>query len=102
MAQYEANKKYRVAFRNGKETVIIANRNRADDYTGKITTTSIINQAVEKMYGPRCYWWADNGVGPEYGQVMEGLKATRNNSNPGSCSVTYRIRVDIHPVAKQN
>ena len=56
---------------------------------------ALINKAANKIYGPRCYWWADSGLGINYGQVMESLRSTKNNSNPGSSSKTYRMRVEI-------
>jgi hypothetical protein len=63
--------------------------------SGRGLTEATINRAIEKIYGKNCFWWADSGLGVYYGQVMKALKPTKNNSQPGNSSVTYRMRVDI-------
>lgn len=55
----------------------------------------LINKAVEKLYGRRCQWWDDNGLGIYYGQVMQSLRPTKNNSDPGCSSQTNKMVVDI-------
>jgi hypothetical protein len=49
----------------------------------------LIQRAVTKLWGRRCWWWADNGLGLFYGQVMELVGQGQNTSR------TYRMRVDI-------
>jgi hypothetical protein len=56
----------------------------------------IIDKAIIKMWGKNCFWFADNGLGWDYGQVFEALRSTRNDSNPGSTSRTNRVRIDIY------
>jgi len=55
----------------------------------------IIRLAIEKRYGKRCFWWADSGLGWNYGQVMQALRATKRNSNPGNSSVTSRVSLKL-------
>jgi hypothetical protein len=57
-----------------------------------------IQRATRKIYGARCFWWSDSGLGLHYGQVMTALRPTAGNSNPGNSSRTYRMRVDIETV----
>lgn len=66
-----------------------------EEITGQDRERWIIEKAIEKIWGKRCFWWADNGLGLCYGQVMQALRATKLNSNPGNSSVTSRIRVDV-------
>lgn len=66
-----------------------------EEITGKDRERWIIERAVEKVFGKRCFWWADSGLGLYYGQVMQALRATKRNSNPGNSSVTSRIRADV-------
>ena len=66
-----------------------------EEITGKDRERWIIERAVEKIWGKRCFWWEDNGMGIYYGQVMQALRPTKRNSNPGNASVTSRIRVDV-------
>jgi len=68
-----------------------------EELTGKDRERWIIDKAVEKVFGKPCFWWEDNGLGIYYGQVMQALRPTKNNSNPGNSSVTPRIRVDVEP-----
>lgn len=66
-----------------------------EEMTGTDRERWIIERAIEKIWGKRCFWWADSGLGLHYGQVMEALRPTKNNSNPGNSAVTPRIRVDV-------
>lgn len=66
-----------------------------EELTGKDRERWIIERAVEKVFGKPCFWWEDNGLGLYYGQVMQALRPTKRNSNPGNSSVTSRIRVDV-------
>lgn len=58
-----------------------------------------IDRAVTKLYGSRCFWFADSGL-PGYGQVFESLRATKYNSNPGNSSRTRRVGIDVDPIGK--
>ena len=73
----------------------IMNEFRDEEITGKNRDRWIIEKAVEKVFGKRCFWWEDSGLGLYYGQVMQALRPTNRNSNPGNSSVTSRIRVDV-------
>ena len=55
----------------------------------------IIDRAVTKLFGADCFWFADSGLGWDYGQVFRALPRTKNDSNPGNSSVTDRTRIDI-------
>jgi len=74
---------------------------RNDDKETKIKTNfetfdEIIERAVKKCYGKKCFFFRDNGItGGYYGQIFESLRPTKNNSQPGNSSVTGRIRIDI-------
>ena len=60
------------------------------------TTDEMIERAVKKCYGKRCFFFRDNGLSQGYyGQIFESLRPTKNNSQPGNSSVTGRIRIDI-------
>ncbi|MCK9570080.1 hypothetical protein M0R72_14145 [Candidatus Pacearchaeota archaeon] len=58
-----------------------------------------IERAITKLFGSRCFWFADSGLSG-YGQVFEALQPTKNNSNPGNTSVTYRVGLDVEPIGK--
>jgi hypothetical protein len=59
-------------------------------------TEEIIDRAVKKCYGKKCFFSKDNGLHDgNYGQIFEALRPTKNNSQPGNSSVTGRIRIDI-------
>ena len=73
----------------------IMNEYGDEEVTGQDRERWIIEKAIEKIWGKRCFWWADNGLGLYYGQVMQALRPTKRNSNPGNSSVTSRIRVDV-------
>lgn len=60
-----------------------------------------IEYAIPRMYGSRCFWFADSGL-PEYGQVFMALPRTKNNSNPGNSAVTYRASLKVQPLAKKS
>jgi DNA-binding XRE family transcriptional regulator len=62
---------------------------------GRAKMAWIIEKAIEKVFGKTCFWWEDSGLGLHYGQVMQALRPTKRNSNPGNSSVTSRIRVDV-------
>ena len=62
---------------------------------GRALTLATINKAIEKIYGKNCFWWADSGLGIYYGQVMRSLKSSKNDSQPGNSSVTYRMHASI-------
>lgn len=72
---------------DGKNVVVLAD----DEKTAR-------EKAVAKFFGKNCFWWADNGLGHDYGQVCEPLPARLGNGN--NC-VTSRIRIDVEPVAKR-
>lgn len=81
------NRAYHVTVGNKSTIVHVENKSAA------------IGRAVKKLYGARCFWFADSGL-PGYGQVFEALQPTKNNSNPGNSSVTYRVRLDVEPIGK--
>lgn len=47
-----------------------------------------IERAVQRLYGHRCFWWADSGL-RGYGQVMRPCRTG------GSSAVTYRASLDV-------
>ena len=66
-----------------------------EELTGRDRERWIIERAVEKIWGQSCFWWEDSSMGLYYGQVMQALRPTKRNANPGNASVTSRIRVDV-------
>lgn len=73
----------------GNKTTVVHTENRE----------TALDRAVTKLYGADCFWFADSGL-PGYGQVFQALRPTKNNSNPGNSSVTYRVGKDIEPIGK--
>lgn len=53
-----------------------------------------IEQAVRKLYGKRCFWFANADM-PIRGQVFEALRPTKRNSNPGNTAKTKTIMVGL-------
>ena len=53
-----------------------------------------IDRASQKLFGKNCFFWHDSGLAG-YGQVMEALRPTKANSQPGNSAVTMRIAVDV-------
>lgn len=91
-----------VTFRTSPEQVTrirvpehIMNEFGDEEIVGKARELWIIERAVEKVFGKPCFWWPDSGLGLYYGQIMRALRPTKRNSNPGSTSVTSRIKVDV-------
>lgn len=58
------------------------------------TKDEMIDRAVKKLYGKRCFFFEDSGL-PGYGQIFEAIRPTKNNSQPGNSSKTGRVRIDI-------
>lgn len=47
-----------------------------------------INRAIRRHFGARAGFWADSGLGPDYGQIVEPAGVSSS-----SC-VTGRVRID--------
>ena len=65
------------------------------------TKTEAIERGIHKIYGTDCFWHEDSGL-PGYGQVFRALRPTKNNSNPGSSSVTYQRGITVTPLAPKS
>ena len=61
------------------------------------SATYLVGRAVAKLFGGRCFWFPDSGLGYYYGQVFEALRPTKNNSQRGNSSKTNRVRIRITP-----
>ena len=48
----------------------------------------LINRAVAKLWGTRCFWFADSGLGLYYGQVFEALGNRQNTSRTARARIT--------------
>jgi hypothetical protein len=73
----------------GRERGTRATRVHADDEDMAIT------KAIQKLFGSRCFWHPDSGLGKYYGQVFEALRPRRRNSTPGNSSRTDRARITV-------
>ena len=80
-------RKYRVTIGDKSTTVHVENEEQA------------IERAVEKLYGSRCFWFPDSGL-RGYGQVFESLRPTKNNSQPGNTSRTYKVALEVEALGK--
>jgi hypothetical protein len=48
-------------------------------------------RAVKKLFGRNAGWWADSGLGPNYGQVTEPMRGQPRARN----CITDRVATDI-------
>lgn len=56
------------------------------------THENMVEKAVRKLFGKSCFWFADNGLGPLYGQVFRPVDQKHGG---GNTSVTGRARIDF-------